>query len=238
MLHQFVADLPLSVSKQLHAAGAVTYLTKAITRAKLLMSMEVGSASTHSAQWPDTCPIEQVVTLAAQKSPATAGVWIPSTMQRVVDTSPDTAKARVKTTGCLPRAAGIPPKRKQITIAAVRSKIITICGQIGGSTQEVLLDSGSPLYRFSGRMFFKQAMGIAKLVTAEVVRLSDDYCELNKWTIKDAYPLPDKVQDRLAGAAIANWATGRNTHGDFLPGPGMGAYKFTQMSFGLCGAPH
>lgn len=104
----------------------------------------------------------------------------PSTMQRVVNTSPDTAKARVKTTGCPPRAAGIPPKCKQITIAAVRSKIITICGQIGGSTQEVLLDSGSPLYRFSGRMFFKQAMGIAKLVTAEVVRLSDDYCELNK----------------------------------------------------------
>ena len=31
----------------------------------------------------------------------------------------------------------------QITVAAVRSKIITICGQIGGSTQEVLLDSGS-----------------------------------------------------------------------------------------------
>ena len=31
----------------------------------------------------------------------------------------------------------------QITVAAVRSKIITICGQIGGSKQEVLLDSGS-----------------------------------------------------------------------------------------------
>ena len=31
----------------------------------------------------------------------------------------------------------------QITVASVRSKIITICGQIGGSKQEVLLDSGS-----------------------------------------------------------------------------------------------
>ena len=31
----------------------------------------------------------------------------------------------------------------QITVAAVKSKIITICGQIGGSKQEVLLDSVS-----------------------------------------------------------------------------------------------
>ena len=54
---------------------------------------------------------------------------------------------RGKTTGCPLRAAGIPPQCKhigdQVTVAAVRSKIITICGQIGGSTQEFLLDSGS-----------------------------------------------------------------------------------------------
>ena len=41
------------------------------------------------------------------------------------------------------RASHQNESQDQITVAAVRSKIITICGQIGGSTQEVLLDLGS-----------------------------------------------------------------------------------------------
>ena len=40
LLHQFVAGLPISVSKLLRAAGAVTDLLEAIKRAKLLMSLE------------------------------------------------------------------------------------------------------------------------------------------------------------------------------------------------------
>ena len=49
---------------------------------------------------------------------------------------------RLSATGCPPKAVGT-PSLDQITVAAVRSKMITICGQIGGSKHEVLLDSGS-----------------------------------------------------------------------------------------------
>ena len=36
------------------------------------------------------------------------------------------------------------------------------------------------------------------------IRICVDYCELNKRTVKDAYPLPrpDEVQDQLAGCVI------------------------------------
>ena len=83
------------------------------------------------------------------------------------------------------------------------------------------------------------------------IRLCVDYRELNKKTTKDAYPLPlpDEVQDRLAGSAIFStldlqcgyWQM--PVHPDdraktaFCPGPGMGLYQFTRMPFGLTGAP-
>ena len=78
-----------------------------------------------------------------------------------------------------------------------------------------------------------------------------EYRELNKKTTKDAYPLPlpDEVQDCLAGLTIFSsldlqcgfWQI--PVHPDdqaktaFCPGPGMGLYQFTRMPFGLTGAP-
>ena len=83
------------------------------------------------------------------------------------------------------------------------------------------------------------------------LRICVDYRELNKRTTKDSYPLPlpDEVQDRLAGATIfstldlhsgywqlpVNVADREKTA--FCPGPGMGLYEFCRMPFGLTGAP-
>ena len=73
LLHKFVAGLPLTVSKQLRAAGAVTDLTEAIKRATLLMSLET-VAQTPAAAIDQQTPLtdqmarlpEQVAALAAQ----------------------------------------------------------------------------------------------------------------------------------------------------------------------------
>ena len=78
-----------------------------------------------------------------------------------------------------------------------------------------------------------------------------DYRELNKKTVKDAYPLPlpDEVQDRLAGATIFTtldlqcgyWQMPINLSDRektaFCLGPGMGLFQFCRMPFGLAGAP-
>ena len=83
------------------------------------------------------------------------------------------------------------------------------------------------------------------------IRLCIDYRELNKKTKKDAYPLPlpDEVQDRLAGSTIFStldlqsgyWQLPVNPVDQektaFCPGPGMGLYQFRRMPFGLTGAP-
>ena len=82
------------------------------------------------------------------------------------------------------------------------------------------------------------------------IRLCIDYRELNKHTVKDAYPLPlvDEVQDRLSGCSVfstldlqcgywqlpVNPADVQKTA--FCPGPGMGLYQFKRMPFGLTGA--
>ena len=78
-----------------------------------------------------------------------------------------------------------------------------------------------------------------------------DYRELNKRTVKDAYPLPlaDEVQDRLSNSSVFSTLDLQNgywqllMHPDdiektaFSPGPGMGLYQFNRMPFGLTGAP-
>jgi hypothetical protein len=83
------------------------------------------------------------------------------------------------------------------------------------------------------------------------IRLCVDYRELNKKTKKDAYPLPlpDEVQDNLAGSTVFTtldlqcgyWQVPVNPTDQektaFCPGPGMGLFKFCRMPFGLAGAP-
>ena len=83
------------------------------------------------------------------------------------------------------------------------------------------------------------------------IRLCVDYRELNKRTVKDAYPLPrpDEVQDQLAGSKVFStldlqcgyWQLpvhpGDREKTAFSPGPGMGLFQFCRMPFGLSGAP-
>jgi len=83
------------------------------------------------------------------------------------------------------------------------------------------------------------------------IRLCVDYHQLNKKTTKDAYPLPlpDEVQDSLAGSAIFSTLDLQSGYWQmpvheadipktaFCPGPGMGLFQFTRMPFGLTGAP-
>ena len=83
------------------------------------------------------------------------------------------------------------------------------------------------------------------------IRLCVDYRELNKKTVKDAYPLPrpDEVQDRLRGSTIFSTFDLKSgywqlpVHQDdqpktaFCPGSGFGLFQFCRMPFGLSGAP-
>ena len=83
------------------------------------------------------------------------------------------------------------------------------------------------------------------------VRMCVDYRELNKKTVKDAYPLPrpDEIQDQLMGSTI--FSTLDLTSGywqllvhaadrpktAFCPGTGFGLFQFCRIPFGLTGAP-
>lgn len=83
------------------------------------------------------------------------------------------------------------------------------------------------------------------------LRICIDYRELNKRTTKDSYPLPlpDEVQDQLAGSTVVStldlhsgyWqlpvSPSDQEETAFCPGPGMGLYEFCRMPFGLSGAP-
>ena len=77
------------------------------------------------------------------------------------------------------------------------------------------------------------------------IRLSVDYRELNKKTTRDAYPLPlpDKVQDCLAGSSIFStldlqsgyWQIPAHPNDRekiaFSPGPGMGTVSILSNVF-------
>ena len=79
-----------------------------------------------------------------------------------------------------------------------------------------------------------------------------DYRQLNKQTVCNAYPLPlpDEVQDHLAGSTVFTttldlqsgyWqlpmARDDQVKTAFCPGLKMGLYQFCRMPFGLTGAP-
>ena len=83
------------------------------------------------------------------------------------------------------------------------------------------------------------------------IQLCVDHRELNKKTTRDAYPLPlpDEVQDCLAGSSIFSTLDLQSEYWQipvhpkdrekttFCPGPGMGLFRFCRMPFGLSGAP-
>ena len=83
------------------------------------------------------------------------------------------------------------------------------------------------------------------------LRICIDYRELNKQSIRDSYPLPlpDEVQDHLAGSKFFStldlhsgyWqlpvAPADREKTAFCPGPGMDLYQFYRMSFSLSGTP-
>ena len=83
------------------------------------------------------------------------------------------------------------------------------------------------------------------------IRLCEDYRELNKKAVKDAYPLPrpDEVQDCLMGSTVFSTLDLKNgywqlpVHVDdqpktaFCPGAGFRLFQFCRMPFGLSGSP-
>ena len=117
-----------------------------------------------------------------------------------------------------------------------------VCQQI-----QTMLDEG--VIRCSKSLWMAPAVFVPKKLGQ--LRICIDYQELNKRTTKDSYPLPlpDEVQDRLAGSTVfstldlyrgywqlpVNPADREKT--TFCPESGMGLYEFCRMPFGLSGAP-
>ena len=130
----------------------------------------------------------------------------------------------------------IPPRRVPVNYQAeVQQQINTML------QQGIIEPSSSPW--MAPAVFVRKKNG--------EIRLCVDYRELNKRTIKDAYPLPrpDEVQDRLMGSTVFSTLDLRSgywqlpVHVDdqpktaFCPGPGFGLFQFRRMPFGLSGAP-
>ena len=117
-----------------------------------------------------------------------------------------------------------------------------VCQQV-----QTMLDEG--IIRHSKSPWMAPAVFVPK--KSGQLRICIDYRELNKRTTKDSYPLPlpDEVQDQLAGSTVFStldlhsgyWQLPVNPTDRektaFCPGPGMGLYEFCRMPFGLAGAP-
>ena len=117
-----------------------------------------------------------------------------------------------------------------------------VCQQL-----QTMLDEG--IIRHSKSPWMAPAVFVPK--KSGQLRICIDYRELNKRTTKDSYPLPlpDEVQDKLAGSTVFStldlhsgyWQLPVNPTDQekmaFCPGPGMGLYEFCRKPFGLTGAP-
>ena len=117
-----------------------------------------------------------------------------------------------------------------------------VCQQI-----QTMVDKG--IIRHSKSPWMAPAVFVPK--KSGQVPICIDYRELNKCKTKDSYPLPlpDEVQDRLAGSTVFStldlhsgyWQLPVNPvdreKTTFCPGPGMGLYEFCRMPLGLSGAP-
>ena len=117
-----------------------------------------------------------------------------------------------------------------------------VCQQV-----QTMLDEG--IIRHNKSPWMAPAVFVPK--KSGQLRICIDYRELNKRTTKDSYPLPlpDEVQDQLAGSTVFStldlhsgyWQLPVNPTDRektaFCPGPGMGLYEFCRIPFGLAGAP-
>ena len=129
----------------------------------------------------------------------------------------------------------VPPRRVP---AHYRNEVERQIGQM--LTQRIISESSSPW--MAPAVFVPKKSG--------ELRICIDYRQLNKQTVRDAYPLPlpDEVQDRLAGSSVFTtldlqsgyWqlpvAPDDQAKTAFCPGSGMGLYQFHRMPFGLTGA--
>ena len=156
--------------------------------------------------------------------------------QHLFRTTPDGTNAAhhfIPTTG---NPVKVPPRR---ILAHYREEVEQ---QINAMLEQGIIEESSSPW-MAPAVFVREKSGD--------LRLCVDYRELNKRTTKDAYPLPlpDEVQDQLAGSTMFStldlqsgyWqvpvSPGDQEKTAFCPGPGTGLFQFRRMPFSLTGAP-
>ena len=187
----------------------------------------------------DECSIPSFNTPASYDSPKCKDTFLSSVITECRDlfsTTPgmtNEAQHFIHTSGSPVR---VPPRRVPVHY---REEVEAQIQQM--LEQGIIEESSSPW--MAPTVFVKKKSG--------ELRICVDYRELNKQTTKDAYPLPlpDEVQNRLAGATVFTtldlqcgyWQVPINPEDRektaFCPGPDMGLFQFCRMPFGLTGAP-
>ena len=81
LLHQFLAGIPEPIARQLRASGEVTTLDKAITRARLLMTIDAGPVAAVEEKSSESQLKEQVAALTEQVAALTTRMKEPARRQ-------------------------------------------------------------------------------------------------------------------------------------------------------------
>eukprot|EP00731_Ephydatia_muelleri_P003473 Em0001g3473a len=173
LLHQFIAGLPLRVSRELRAAGETKELgVVTLQRARLLLSLEDQHQLTESGQLGSSTkqPNEREQAMAAS---------IDRLTQQVAALSEQTGShSKVLSPGKLQRGAcsgqhaprhPVSPS-KVISVAAVKSKIATLMGSVGDTAAEIMLDSGSSVSLLRQELAQK-ATGVVRTQPRQEIRL-------------------------------------------------------------------
>eukprot|EP00731_Ephydatia_muelleri_P024338 Em0016g609a len=172
LLHQFIAGLPLRVSRELRAAGETKELGVTLQRARLLLSLEDQHKLTESGPLGSSTkqPNEREQAMAAS---------IDRLTQQVAALSEQTGShSKVLSPGKLQRGAcsgqhaprhPVGPS-KVISVAAVKSKIATLMGSVGDTAAEIMLDSGSSVSLLRQELAQK-ATGVVRTQPRQEIRL-------------------------------------------------------------------